>query len=67
MESLLTLPYIKAYNETRKHGGINSLSLTPSEMLLQRLVTSTIHRKARQQGVIYVGNQNVTCQYKYNI
>jgi hypothetical protein len=65
MESLLTLPYIKAYNETRKHGGINSL--TPSKMLLQRLGTSTIHRKARQQGVIYVGNQNVTYQYKYNI
>ncbi|MGA9842355.1 MAG: hypothetical protein WBQ25_08570 [Nitrososphaeraceae archaeon] len=28
-----------AYNETREHGGINGL--TPSEMFLQRLITST--------------------------
>ena len=32
--------FIKAYNETREHGGINGL--TPSEMFLQRLITSTI-------------------------
>ena len=27
--------FVKAYNETREHGGINGL--TPSEMFLQRL------------------------------
>ena len=32
--------FIKAYNETREQGGINGL--TPSEMFLQRLITSTI-------------------------
>ena len=32
--------FVKAYNETREHGGINGL--TPSEMFLQRLITSTI-------------------------
>ena len=32
---------VKTYNETREHGGINGL--TPSEMFLQRLITSTIH------------------------
>ena len=32
---------LKAYNETREHGGINGL--TPSEMFLQRLITSTVH------------------------
>ena len=31
---------LKAINETREHGGINGL--TPSEMFLQRLITSTI-------------------------
>ena len=31
----------KAYNETREHGGINGL--TPSEMFLQRLITSSTH------------------------
>jgi len=30
--------FVKAYNETREHGGINGL--TPSEMFLQRLITS---------------------------
>lgn len=33
--------FVKAYNETREHGGINGL--TPSEMFLQRLITSTTH------------------------
>ena len=33
--------FVKAYNETREHGGINGL--TPSEMFLQRLITSTVH------------------------
>lgn len=32
--------FVKTYNETREHGGINGL--TPSEMFLQRLITSTI-------------------------
>ena len=32
--------FVKAYNETREHGGINGLS--PSEVFLQRLITSTI-------------------------
>jgi enamine deaminase RidA (YjgF/YER057c/UK114 family) len=31
--------FVKAYNEAREHGGINGL--TPSEMFLQRLITST--------------------------
>ena len=35
--------FVKAYNETREHGGINGL--TPSEMFLQRLITSTIHTR----------------------
>lgn len=35
--------FVKTYNETREHGGINGL--TPSEMFLQRLITSTIHRQ----------------------
>jgi hypothetical protein len=32
--------FVKAYNETREHGGINGL--TSSEMFLQRLITSTV-------------------------
>ena len=35
--------FVKAYNETREHGGINGL--TPSEMFLQRLITSTIRTR----------------------
>lgn len=46
--------FVKAYNETREHGGINGL--TPSEMFLQRLITSTIHTKTKQHGVTHVGN-----------
>jgi Integrase core domain len=46
--------FVKAYNETREHGGINGL--TPSEMFLQRLITSTIHTKTKQLGVTHVGN-----------
>src|SRR5215475_6744047 len=46
--------FVKAYNETREHGGINGL--TPSEMFLQRLITSTIHTKSKQQSVTHVGN-----------
>jgi hypothetical protein len=32
--------FVKAYNDTREHGGINGL--TPSEVFLQRLITSTV-------------------------
>ena len=35
--------FVKAYNETREHGGINGL--TPSEMFLQRLITSIVQYK----------------------
>ena len=47
--------FVKAYNETREHGGINGL--TPSEMFLQRLITSTIRTTTKQQSVTHVGNQ----------
>jgi transposase InsO family protein len=47
--------FVKAYNETREHGGINGL--TPSEMFLQSIITSTIHTKNKQQSVTHVGNQ----------
>jgi hypothetical protein len=47
--------FVKAYTETREHGGINGL--TPSEMFVQRLVTSTIHTRTKQQSVTQVGNQ----------
>ena len=47
--------FVKAYNEAREHGGINGL--TPSEMFLQRLITSTIHTRSKQQSVTHVGNQ----------
>ena len=35
--------FVKAYNETREHGGINGL--TPSEMFLQRLITSAVRTR----------------------
>jgi hypothetical protein len=48
--------FVKAYNETREHGGINDL--TPSERFLQeRLITSTMHTRTKQQDVTHVGNQ----------
>ncbi|MGH9977950.1 MAG: helix-turn-helix domain-containing protein [Nitrososphaeraceae archaeon] len=47
--------FVKAYNEAREHGGINGL--TPSEMFLQKLITSTIHTTNKQQSVTHVGNQ----------
>jgi len=47
--------FVKAYNETREHGGINGL--TPSEVFLQRLITSTTYTRTRQQSVTHVGNQ----------
>lgn len=46
--------FVKAYNETREHGGINGL--TPSEMFLQRLITSTTHTTNKQLSVTHVGN-----------
>ena len=49
--------FVKAYNEAREHGGKNGL--TPSEMFLQRLITSTttIHTRSKQQSVTHVGNK----------
>ncbi len=47
--------FVRAYNEAREHGGINGL--TPSEMFLQKLITSRIYTKNKQQSVTYVGNQ----------
>ncbi len=47
--------FVKAYNETREHGGINGL--TPSEIFLQRLITSTTYTRTRQRSVTHVGNQ----------
>ena len=47
--------FVKAYNEAREHGGINGL--TTSEMFLQRLITSIMHRRTKQQSVTHVGNQ----------
>ena len=41
--------FVKAYNETREHGGINGL--TPSEMFLQRLIKSKIYTKKKQESV----------------
>ncbi|MGA7897593.1 MAG: hypothetical protein WCA39_01895 [Nitrososphaeraceae archaeon] len=35
--------FVKVYNETREHGGINGL--TPSVMFLQRLITSSTHQE----------------------
>jgi len=39
--------FVKAYNETREHGGINGLA--PTEMFLQRLITSSTHTRARSK------------------
>ena len=47
--------FVRVYNETREHGGINGL--TPSEMFLQRLITSAVHKGTKQQSVTHVGNQ----------
>ena len=48
--------FVKAYNETREHGGINGL--TPSEMFIQRFNNSTVCRMKKQESVTYVGMQN---------
>lgn len=47
--------FVKAYNEVREHGGIKGL--TPSEMFLQRLITSIMYKGTKQQSVTHVGNQ----------
>ena|SRR2546427_4960432 len=47
--------FVKAYNETREHGGINGL--TPSEMFIQRFNNSTVCRMKKQESVTYVGNR----------
>jgi transposase InsO family protein len=46
--------FVKAYNETREHGGINGL--TPSEMFLQKLIISSTYTRTKQQSVTHVGN-----------
>jgi len=48
--------FVKAYNETREHGGINGL--TPPEMFLQRLIKSDTYTKKKQESVTHVGKQN---------
>ena len=48
--------FVRAYNETREHGGINGL--TPSEMFLQRLIKSKIYAKKKQESVSHVDKQN---------
>jgi hypothetical protein len=53
--------FVKAYNETREHGGINGL--TPSEMFLQRLIKSDIYTKKKQESVTHVGKQNFRTQF----
>ena len=45
---------LKRITETREHGGINGL--TPSEMFLQRLITSSTHTRTKQKSVTHVGN-----------
>jgi hypothetical protein len=48
--------FVKTYNETREHGGINGL--TPSEMFLQTFNRSHNSNNAKQKSVTDVGNQN---------
>jgi putative transposase len=47
--------FVKAYNETREHGGINGL--TPSEMFLQTFNKLHTYNTSTQKSVTYVGNQ----------
>jgi putative transposase len=47
--------FVKEYNETREYGGINGL--TPSEVFLQRLITSNIRTRTKLQSVTHAGNQ----------
>lgn len=46
--------FVKAYNDTREHGGINGL--TPSEMFLQTFNRSHNGNNAEQKSVTHVGN-----------
>ena len=46
--------FVKAYNGTREHGGINGLTL--SEVFLQRLIRSRMYSRSRQESVTHVGN-----------
>ena len=48
--------FVKAYNETREHGGINGL--TPSEMFLQTFNISHNRNDTTQKSVTHLGNQN---------
>ena len=48
--------FVRAYNETREHGGINGL--TPSEMFLQTFNRSHNSNNTKQKSVTDVGNQN---------
>ena len=48
--------FVKAYNETMEHGGINGL--TPSEMFLQTFNRSHNSNNTKQKSVTDVGNQN---------
>ena len=48
--------FVKAYKETREHGGINGL--TPSEMFLQTFNRSHNRNNTKQKSVTHVGNQN---------
>jgi hypothetical protein len=47
--------FVKAYNETREHVGINGL--TPSEMFLQRINYIYHTYKNKQRSVTHVGNR----------
>ena len=47
--------FVKAYNETREHGGINGP--TPSEMFLRWLIESKIYTKRKQESVTHIGSQ----------
>jgi len=44
--------FVKAYNDTREHRGINGL--TPSEMFLQKLITLMIHSTDKHKSVTYL-------------
>ncbi|HXX98257.1 MAG TPA: hypothetical protein VEL11_14185 [Candidatus Bathyarchaeia archaeon] len=48
--------FVKAYNETREHDGINGLN--PLEMFLQRLIKSDTCTKKKQESVTHVGKRN---------
>jgi transposase InsO family protein len=48
--------FVKAYNETREHGGINGL--TPSEVFLQTFNRLHNRNNTKQKSVTDVGNQN---------